>query len=325
VPRATAVAHPNIALCKYWGKRDRHLNLPAVPSLSLTLAPFSTTTTVEWGASADGMEINGREATDEESRKVFAVLDLVDSWRPRCRVTTRNDFPTAAGLASSSSGFAALVVAANAAAGHSRKPEELSVLARRGSGSAARSIVGGWAEWRAGEREDGLDSYAWEVFPQHHWDVRMIVAIFDAGPKGVSSRDGMRITQESSPYYPAWVQNAPHDVGPAREAIRDRDLLRLGHLMQRSALRMHACMMAAEPPVLYWKSGSVWAQTVVADLCARGVHCAWTMDAGPNVKVLAEAEHADEIAARLRMVADAVHILEPGGPARVVEQVEAAA
>lgn len=318
MPTATAVAHPNIALCKYWGKRDRALNLPSVGSLSLTLAPFSTTTTVEWGAEADELVLNGRPGSAEESRKVFQLLDLLDSWRPKVRVLTENDFPTAAGLASSSSGFAALVLAASKAAGHERTEEELSVLARRGSGSAARSIFGGWAEWKLGERPDGMDSHAFELAPADHWDVRMVVAIFDAGPKGTSSRDGMLHTQQTSPYYPAWVASAPRDLAEARVAVRARDLAALGAVMERSALRMHACMMAADPAVFYWKSGSVWAQETVAALRAKGVPCAWTMDAGPNVKVLCESAHAEEVVTRLSRVADRVHVLEPGGPARLV-------
>lgn len=318
MPTATAVAHPNIALCKYWGKRDRALNLPAVGSLSLTLAPFSTTTTVEWGADADELVLNGRPGTPEETRKVFQVLDLIDSWRPKVRVLTENDFPTAAGLASSSSGFAALVMAACKAAGQARSLEELSVLARRGSGSAARSIFGGWAEWKVGERADGMDSYAFEIAPPDHWDVRMVVAIFDAGPKGTSSRDGMVHTQETSPYYPAWVASTPRDLADARAAIKARDLGALGGVMERSALRMHACMMAADPAVFYWKSGSVWAQETVRVLREKGVPCAWTMDAGPNVKVLCGVAEVEEVVARLARVADRVHVLEPGGPARLV-------
>ncbi|GDX79579.1 diphosphomevalonate decarboxylase [Deltaproteobacteria bacterium] len=319
MPVATAVAHPNIALCKYWGKRDRTLNLPSVGSLSLTLAPFCTTTTVEWGAESDELVLNGRQGTPAESRKVFALLDLIDSWRPKVRVLSENDFPTAAGLASSSSGFAALALAATKAAGQPRSLEELSVLARRGSGSAARSLFGGWAEWKVGEREDGLDSHAFALAPENHWDVRMIVAIFDDGPKAVSSRDGMLHTQETSPFYPAWVASTPKDLTDARVAIRERDLTRLGIVMERSALRMHASMMAADPPVFYWKSGSVWAQETVRALRARGIPCAWTMDAGPNVKVLVETPYADEVARRLANVADRVHVLEPGGPARLLE------
>lgn len=318
MPVATAIAHPNIALCKYWGKRDRPLNLPSVGSISLTLAPFSTTTTVEWGAERDELVLNGRPASAEEARKVFAVCDLVDSWRPRVRVVSDNDFPTAAGLASSSSGFAALVTAVTAASGHTRTVEQLSVMARRGSGSASRSIFGGWAEWKLGERDDGMDSYAYEIAPVDHWDVRMLVAIFDAGPKSVSSRDGMLRTQETSPFYPAWVASAPRDLAEARVAVRDRDLAGLGRIMERSALRMHASMMAADPPVLYWKSGSVWAQECVRALRDQGVPCAWTMDAGPNVKVLVEAANAEAVAERLRRVADQVHVLQPGGPARLL-------
>jgi diphosphomevalonate decarboxylase len=319
VPVATAVAHPNIALCKYWGKRDRPLNLPSVGSLSLTLAPYSTTTTVEWGGvERDEFVLNGAAASEEEGRKVFALCDLVDSWRPRVRVESVNDFPTAAGLASSSSGFAALALAACAAAGQERTVEELSVMARRGSGSAARSIFGGWAEWKLGERDDGMDSYAFGIAPVDHWDVRMLVVLFDSGPKAVSSRDGMLRTQQTSPYYPAWVASAPRDLAEARVAIRNRDLSALGVVMERSALRMHASMMAAEPPVIYWRSGSVWAQECVRGLRQQGIPCAWTMDAGPNVKVLVEAAHADEVAAKLRRVADRVHLLEPGGPARLL-------
>lgn len=317
MPAATAVAHPNIALCKYWGKRDRALNLPATPSLSLTVAPFSTTTTVEWGAPADEAWLDGRKLEGAEEKKVFKLLDLLDSWRPKVKVVSHNDFPTAAGLASSSSGFAALVVAAAAAAGQTRSETDLSLLARRGSGSACRSIFGGWAEWRLGERPDGTDSHGLPVAPADHWDLRLVVAIFDAGPKEVSSRDGMNHTQETSPYFGAWVASAPRDVEEGRRAVLARDFDRLARVMERSSMRMHASMMAADPPLLYWKSGSVWAMELVRGLRARGLPCAFTMDAGPNVKVLCKADDAEEIASRLGKVADRVTVLHPGGPARL--------
>jgi diphosphomevalonate decarboxylase len=128
----------------------------------------------------------------------------------------------------------------------------------------------------------------------------------------------MLLTQETSPYYPAWVASAPRDLADGRAAVRGRDFAALARVMERSALRMHACMMAADPPVLYWKSGSVWAQEVVRSLRERGIPCAWTMDAGPNVKVLVPTEHAEAVAQRLGAVADRVHVLEPGGPARLI-------
>lgn len=318
MPIATAVAHPNIALCKYWGKRDRALNLPATPSLSLTLSPFHTRTTVEWGADTDLAVLNGQTLAGNEARKVFAVLDLLDAQRPPCLVRSENDFPTGAGLASSSSGFAALVVAGAAAAGQGRAIEELAVLARRGSGSATRSLHGGWVEWPAGTRDDGLDSHGVPLAGPEHWDVRMIVAVVGAGPKDVGSTDGMLHTQATSPYFPAWVASAPADVEEARAAVLARDLERLGRVVERSSLRMHASMFAADPPLTYWRPASLAAMEAVRGLRKRGVGAWATMDAGPNVKVLCAAADAPAVAEALAAVADRIEILGPGGPARVV-------
>lgn len=315
---ATAVAHPNIALCKYWGKRDRALNLPATPSLSLTLAPFRTRTTVEWGADVDAAFLDGAPLTGEGARKVFAVLDLLDAARPPCLVRSENDFPTGAGLASSSSGFAALVVAGAAAAGQARPIEELAVLARRGSGSATRSLHGGWVEWPTGHRDDGLDSHGVPLAGPEHWDVRMVVAVVAAGPKDVASTDGMLHTQATSPYFAPWVSQASADVDEARAAVLARDLPRLGAVVERSSLRMHASMMAADPPLLYWRPASLAAMEAVRGLRRRGLGAWATMDAGPNVKVLCAAADAPAIAEGLAEVAERIEILGPGGPARVV-------
>jgi diphosphomevalonate decarboxylase len=317
VPTATAVAHPNIALCKYWGKRDRALNLPATPSLSLTLAPYATRTTVTWGADADEARLNGRIADGKEARRIFANLDLLDPHRPPCVVTSANNFPTAAGLASSSSGFAALVLAANAASGASRTIEELAVLARRGSGSATRSLFGGWAEWPMGARADGADSHGVPLAPADHWDVRMLVAVLQAGPKGTSSTDGMVHTQETSPYYPVWTEQAPADVVEARAAVLRRDIEALGAVMERSAMRMHASMLAADPPLCYWRAGTLAAVDAVKALRASGTGAWYTMDAGPNVKVLCAAADEEAVHAAIAAVSERVERLAPGGPARV--------
>jgi len=315
---ATAIAHPNIALCKYWGKRNRALNLPATPSLSLTLAPFATRTTVNWGADADEAWINGNLLGGKEARRVFACLDRMDPWRPRCVVTSENNFPTAAGLASSSSGFAALVVAADAASGRARSVEELAVFARRGSGSATRSLFGGWAEWPMGTRADGADSHGVPLAPADHWDVRMLVAVLAPGPKETSSTDGMVHTQQTSPYFPVWTECAPADVEAARAAVRARDIEALGAIMERSAMRMHASMLAADPPLCYWRAGTLAAVQAVRDLRATGVGAWYTMDAGPNVKVLCAAADAERVRVALTTAADRVEVLTPGGPARVV-------
>lgn len=320
MPTATATAHPNIALTKYWGKRDRALNLPSTPSLSLTLAPFAATTTVNWGAAADGFTLNGRPADAEESRKVFATLDRLAPDRPPCAVRSENNFPTAAGLASSAAGFAALVLAADAAGGLGLDPAALAVAARRGSGSATRSLQGGWVEWPLGEAPDGSDSHGVPVAPADHWEVVMLVAVVAAGPKPVGSTEGMLRTQATSPYYAPWVAQAPAETATARTAVLHRDLRALGEVAERSALRMHASMLAAEPPFCYWAPASLAAMDAVRRLRADGVGAWFTMDAGPNVKVLCAAEDAPRVAAALGAVVSDVVTLRPGGPARVLHR-----
>ena len=203
--QASAIAHPNIALVKYWGKRDRKLNLPAVPSLSVTLAPFETRTSVTWGVDTDRFEINGEIATGDAAARVSDFLNLVDPNRPPVAFTSTNNFPTAAGLASSSSAFAALALAASSAAGHTPTLEELSILARQGSGSASRSLWGGFVTWKHGTDANGLDSHGVAVAPQDHWDLRVLVALVSDEKKEISSRAGMNRTQETSPLFGGWV------------------------------------------------------------------------------------------------------------------------
>jgi len=316
---ATAIAHPNIALVKYWGKRDRRLNLPATSSLSLTLAPYETRTSVESDAEKDECWLNGELVEGHKAQRVFEHLDRLDPWRKPATVVSTTNFPIGAGLASSASGFAALTMAASAAFGQNRTDTALSILARQGSGSACRSIWGGWVEWPKGQHDDGLDSHGRPIAPQDHWDVAMVVAVLNKGPKAVSSTDGMNRTMETSPYYDGWVTSNEQDLLPAKKAILARDLEALGTIMERSALRMHASMLAATPPIRYWKSNSVWAMDAVENLRRQGIGAWWTMDAGPNVKILCEAKDAKAVVKRFSNLAEATEILLPGGPAQLLE------
>jgi diphosphomevalonate decarboxylase len=315
----TAIAHPNIALVKYWGKRDIRLNLPSTGSLSMTVDTFRTRTTVNWGAGADELWLDGELADARPARRVFEHLDRIDPWRPRVVVTSESNFPASAGLASSSSAFAALTLAACAAAGQTRSPQELSVLARQGSGSACRSLWGGFVEWHRGRLDDGSDSHGAPLAPEDHWDVALVVAIFDSNEKKVGSREAMIRTMETSPMYGAWVASAGRDLDGARQAVLDRDLEALGVVMERSATKMHATMMTADPAIRYWLSGSVWAMDAVEGLRRQGIGAWWTMDAGPNVKVLCEREDAEYVAQRLSGLAQRVQILGVGGAPRLVE------
>ncbi|MHB8874228.1 MAG: diphosphomevalonate decarboxylase [Myxococcaceae bacterium] len=320
--KATAVAHPNIALVKYWGKRDDELILPHQSSLSVTLEPIKVTTTVEFGAPADAVEINGKTARGEELRRVVRVLDVLrrQGGQGPARVVSLGDFPAAAGLASSAAGFAALAVAARAAAGLAPDARQASLLARLGSGSACRSVQGGTCVWRRGERADGADSFAEQLFSREHWpELRLVVAVISRDEKEIGSRDGMRRTVQTSPYYPAWVTDAEREVPEAAELVRRKDLEGLGALAERNAWRMHATALGANPPLCYLKPATLALIDALPAERKRGLPVWFTLDAGPNPVLLTDASHEDAAVAlaRAQGATDVVRC-RPGGDARAV-------
>ena len=320
---STARANVNVALVKYWGKRDPALNLPATGSISLTLDGLGVEAAVGFGAGeADRVVIDGVDAAGEEAKRVVRFLDLVRAAarrRERAKVVMRSTVPRGIGLASSAAAFAALALAASRAAGLTLDPSALSALARRGSGSAARSIFGGFVEWHRGERADGVDSFAEPLAPIDHWDLRTVVAVTSTAPKAVSSRDGMLRTA-ASPFYPAWVAGAEADLAEGRAAIRARDLEAVGLVAEHSALKMHAAALAARPPLVYWRAATVECMHRVWALRAEGVAAFFTIDAGPQVKVLCAPADAARVAAALEAVPGVARILAcgPGRGAEVV-------
>jgi diphosphomevalonate decarboxylase len=323
---ATARACANIALVKYWGKRDTALNLPAAGSLSLTLAALVTETTVAFddGLPADELVLDGVAAKPADVARTSEFLDLVRGLagtRARARVTSANHFPTASGLASSASGYAALALAATAAAGMELSPRALSVLARRGSGSAARSVFGGFARMHAGERADGEDAYAEPVESPLVDRVRMVIAVVGGGvAKAFGSRDAMEHCAETSPLYGAWVALVPADLAVARAALVAGDLAALGEVAEANALAMHATAIASRPAIIYWQPTTLAVLEVVRALRGRGVAAWATMDAGPHVKVLTTEEDAPVVAAALRDVAGVTEVTSSaaGGPACLI-------
>lgn len=315
--RSVAIAHPNIALVKYWGKRDIALNLPAVSSLSLTLSGYSTTTEVGWGAERDRVWLEDAPADAATSARVLRFLDRIDPNRPPVEVRSVNNFPTGAGLASSSSAFAALAAAGCHAAGLQRTPRELSVLARQGSGSASRSLFGGFSVWHRGERDDGSDSFAEPLAAEDHWDLSMVVAVVSAEKKSVGSTEGMERSRATSAFYDSWVRTAQADVDEGIAAVKARDLDRLGAVMEASTFKMHAVMQTSVPPILYWRPSTVACLEAVVALRSQGVSAWATMDAGPNVKILCAPTDAPRVAAALSPLVATVTTLGPGGPTRV--------
>ncbi|WP_036284519.1 diphosphomevalonate decarboxylase [Microbacterium luticocti] len=290
---STAIAHPNIALIKYWGKRDDELILPLTGSLSLTLDVFPTTTTVTLAPDSAVDEVLFDGAPAGAAERIVAFLDLVRGLAgstTRARVHTRNSVPTGAGLASSASGFAALAVAAASAYGLALDDAALSRLARRGSGSACRSIVGGTAIWHAGSDDDS--SFAEPVAGP---DLGMVIAVVDAAAKPISSRQAMRRTIETSPYLPAWVSSTEADLAAMQQAFARGDVTAIGELTESNALRMHAAIMAARPPVRYLAPQSIALFDTAARLRADGLEAYATADAGPNVVFLCRGADVDAV------------------------------
>ncbi|TNF24238.1 MAG: diphosphomevalonate decarboxylase [Deltaproteobacteria bacterium] len=310
-----ARANVNIALIKYWGKapadRPEDKNLPAVPSLSLTLDGLYTVTQVAFDpeADTDRVFLGGVELDAAGTARARVILDrvraLADVAAP-FRVDSVNHVPTAAGLASSASSMAALAAASARCAGLDLDAGELSELARLGSGSASRSVFGGWVAWE-GRR-------AHPVAPIDHWDLAVVIAVIGTGPKAIGSRAAMERTARTSPLYPGWVAQAHETFTDALSALERRDFEALVGAMERSTMRMHASALGADPPVLYWQAASVAVLREVERMRADGLACGFTMDAGPNVKVFCAGADVEAVSRRLTPIPGVAHtfVARPG-------------
>jgi diphosphomevalonate decarboxylase len=312
-------AHANIALAKYWGKADVARNLPAVPSLSLTLAGMRTTTEVTFlpELAVDELVLGGAPQLGKPRERASKLLNEVRALAgvaTFARVRSHNDFPTAAGLASSASGFAALALAATRALNLQLSVERVSALARAASASAARSLFGGFVE--LGARAES----AARVAGPEHWPLRMLVAVTTEAAKDTGSTDGMQHTAQTSPYYASWVGDAPRLFAEVKAAVLARDFERLAPAVEQSALAMHASMLAASPALIYFRPATLAVIETVRALRKAGTAACFTIDAGPHVKVLVEASHAEAVRAALAKTEGVLRVLEsaPGPDALVL-------
>lgn len=321
---ATAVAHPNIALVKYWGKRDEDLILPFAGSLSLTLDVFPTTTTVTLTPQApnDSVFIDGTPATGVALRRITAFLDLLRTrtgHQDRARVETHNTVPIGAGLASSAAGFAALALAASTAYDARLDAAGLSRLARRGSGSACRSIFGGFAQWHAASPDSPDPDHASYAEPLH--DVHpglnpaLIAVLLQTTPKPISSSEAMHRTVATSPLYRSWLRSTREALPAMRTALTNGDLERVGTIAERNALGMHATMETALPPVRYRTPASLHLLDHIQVMRENGQQVWATMDAGPNIKVLCPAGQAPDVSAELAAISGSQTVIARPGPA----------
>jgi len=329
--KVSAVAHPNIALVKYWGKRNKELMLPQNGSISMTVDGMKTHTTVEFDPkyTEDILIVGGKEYKkgdeeyDDYVGRFLRVVREMTGNQTKVKIVSQNNFPTGAGLASSAAGFAALALAVSKALGLPTDPKNLSMLARRGSGSASRSVAAGFVEWHRGEKDDGSDCFAEQIAPPEHWpEFRMIVVITSRKEKKVKSRAGMAQTIKTCPYYPAWLETVSKDLDDMRKGIRERDFTLVGSTAEHNCLKMHATMITTKPPIIYWNPVTMRVIHSVLDWRDEGLESYFTIDAGPQVKVMCLEKDAEELAKRFREIegVDEVIVTKPGPGPRMVEE-----
>ena len=326
IPRratATAVSCPNIALVKYWGSQDTELNIPANGSISITMGGLETTTTVTFDPklATDRFILNGAPRSDSSLTRVSGHLDRVrrlSGLTTHAEVISGNNFPLGAGIASSASAFASLTLAATWAAGLELSPRDHSRMARLGSGSACRSVFGGYVEWFAGDSHE--TSFAETILPPEHWPLVDVVVVVSREPKRVSSSAGHGLAR-TSPIQASRVADAPRRLDGCRQALLERDFDRLAAIVELDSNLMHAVMLTSDPPLLYWSPSTIMLMQEVVAWRKAGLGVCYTVDAGPNVHCLCEGSNAPEIARRLRAMDGVLELYEcrPGPPARLME------
>ncbi len=328
--KATVIAPSNIAFIKYWGTRDEERVLPFNPSLSMTLTNCFSITTVEHldDEGADEVFQSGRGGVLEAASATFAArveehLERLRRWAGiggRFRVATENSFPMGTGMASSASGFAALTLALVRALDREVDTAELTVLARRsGSGSAARSVLGGYVIWPAGDGDEG--GHAVAVAPAEHWDLRDVIAVLDGTPKLVSSREGHR-RAPSSPYFERRLELLPERLDRVRAAIERRSFVDLAPAVEEEAIDLHLIAMSSRPPIFYWQPATLRVLAEVRRLRTSGLEVCATMDAGANVHAICSARDEPRVSEAIEGLPEVGSVIRDGvgaGPITVQE------
>ena len=331
----TALATPNIALVKYWGKRDEKLMLPMNSSISMTMGEeFTTKTSIMFTDRIDEdiFYING-ERQDLSNKDVKERFDIMDIMRRMARtedraiVVSENSFPTAAGLASSASGIAAMVFAANSALGLNLDAKSMSIIARQGSGSSCRSLAGGFVKWEKGFKDDGSDSHIRQIATHEHWpELVDIVAIVSSSKKKVSSRAGMKQTVETSALYKVRPEYAENSCVELERAIASRDFEKLGMITMRENNSLHAVMLDTYPPIFYLNDISKEIIYAIDELnrSAGKVIAAYTFDAGPNAQIITLDRHRAEVEKALSNVSgiEKMYATKPGSGPRLLSESE---
>jgi diphosphomevalonate decarboxylase len=319
---STAIAHPNIALIKYWGNKHQTLRIPVTGSISFNLDSLFTKTQIRFNPEilSDILLINGIKSTGSELDRVTSFLNIIRNFSGshlNAQIQSENNFPIGTGIASSASAFAALAFAASSALGMDLSEKELSSLARRGSGSACRSIPDGFVEWYPGENDS--DSYATSIAPANHWDLVDLVAVVNNEHKKVGSTAGHELAN-TSPLQDARVADTKRRLDIVRSAIKFRDFQAMAETIEQDSNMMHAVMMTSKPSLMYWECHSISIMKSVVSWRSSGLPVCYTMDAGPNVHVITTKDYAPKIHQRLSSLKGIKQIYESGvgGKARLI-------
>lgn len=320
--KARAVSPANIAFIKYWGKKNPQLNIPFNDSLSMNLNGCLTTTTVTFAPalSEDRVVINRETVRGTRRQRVTEILDAVREkagMKLKAEVVSRNNFPTAAGIASSASAFSALALAASKATGLNLSGKDLSILARLGSGSACRSMVDGFAWWKRGTSSQ--TSYAVQLAPPSHWQLRDIVVVVSKEEKKSSSTEGHE-GATSSPYFKSRLKELPARTRRMKKTILEKNFEEFGTLVEEEAIDLHMIAMTSKPPIFYWNEGTVQVMNKVHQWRGEGLRGYFTMDAGANVHVVCLSPDEVELNRRLRRLPQVVMTIvnQPAVGARLI-------
>ncbi|TSC88082.1 MAG: diphosphomevalonate decarboxylase [Microgenomates group bacterium Gr01-1014_7] len=319
--KATAVAPSNIAFTKCWGKKDEILRLPENGSISMCLSNLLTTTTVEFSPkyTRDEVIINGGGVEEGEAQRVIKHLDRVRKMAKislKAKVVSKNNFPIGTGLSSSASGFAALTLATSKAAGLDLSEKELSILTRQGSGSACRSIPGGFVEWLDGDTSE--TSYAVSIFPPDHWAICDVVAIVSEGKKEVPTSVGHKAAK-SSPFMSIRLSHMKEKDKLVKQLIKEKNFKSLGELAEAEALELHAIMLTQYPPLIYWTPGTLKIMKLVSHWRAEGIPVYFTINTGQDIHLICEQKNVKKVVNKIKSIKEVKEIIvnNPGEGTRL--------
>lgn len=309
--KITVKSPANIAFIKFWGKKDPKLNIPFNSSISMDLSNCYTVTSVQFDEklNKDQIRVEGKDLSDSKRDRVIHILDLVRGMSGKkifAKVVSKNNFPSDAGIASSASAFSALALAASKAIGLNLSEKELSILARRGSGSASRSVNDGFSEWVAGSSDK--TSYSKSIAKPNHWDIRDLVVVVSVGAKKASSTEGHSVAT-TSPFFATRQKNIKKRIAALRSALLNKNYKKFGELTEEEAIELHVMAMTSKPAIYYWNEGTMEVMSTVRELREKGTLCYYTMDAGPTVHVICQGQDEAKVKGCLSKLKNTIKII----------------